>query len=715
MNESFKFTKIYCLFSARTLLAILLVFYGCAAVKAQSKIILEKGKNNVILNEKELHWFTDTFGVWKYAQIKQLPENAFASKHIEKLDAKWHYWSHFSISNQNGIDKEYIFQIPKTGYADLWIQSDSGSVHLQTGSLLPLNQRSYPSSINAFHFIVHNNETVHLYLRLHKKFSLYFNQNSFFKISELSAFEKSDTQRVLWQALFCGVILVMALYNFFIFLSVKDTSYLYYVLSIISIGSYFAFYYGFGIEYIYPNWPLWDVFSAVIINPFTGIARILFTKTYLHTSAFMPRINKLLNLLLVACSMVLAAGFISFIFQLNWIQLLGDCIGITGTLVLIMMVIAGMQAYYNKKYMPAKFFIIANVLLVIGAIAFIGRELNLINENFLTRYLVQIGVLVQTVVFSLGLSHRLNEMRIQLSNELLEKERLALEKEREKKQLIEQQKKELHLEVQQQTASLKRKNIQLKETIAQLKESKEQLTQLNEVKNKLFSIISHDLRNPLATMQSFMKLLTEHHNKLTAEEKQKIFIEAQQSLDNLNQLLYNLLEWSKSQMNLLQFKPEKLNVQMAIEHSIRLLKLHAHMKQITIITEFNEQLTAYADVQMTEVIIRNLLGNAIKFSPRNSKVIVKAYEQDNEIHICVEDEGIGMNENKLHNLLELKPAFSRKGTEKEKGSGLGLLICKEFIQKNKGAFSIHSEAGKGSSFKFTLPLYKKNILIQPAT
>lgn len=193
-------------------------------------------------------------------------------------------------------------------------------------------------------------------------------------------------------------------------------------------------------------------------------------------------------------------------------------------------------------------------------------------------------------------------------------------------------------------------------------------------------MVSHDLRNPLATMQSFLKLITDHEEKMSESEREKLFFEAQQSLNNMNELLYNLLQWSKSQMNLLQFKLDKLNVKLIIDKAVRLVQLHAHMKQVNIVTDIDETLLSYADKDIVEFIICNLLSNAIKFSQRNSTVKVNAFCKHGFLTIEIIDDGKGMSENRIKKLLEKNTTITRRGTEKEKGTGLGLLISKEFIE-----------------------------------
>ncbi len=687
-------------------IGILLLTLIASDLSAQQIISLQPGFQSQTVEQGDLILLKDTTGRISFSQINEASFQLFSEIDLSDMKKEWTIWGVLQLKNISGLDQELILQTGKWGFFEVYIQSNANQASYErSGSLVQLHQRSQPANTNAIHFFLKRDEKISLYIRLRPIYSIYTHKEISFQLIQRTIFEKNDRQRLLWQGLFFGIILVMALYNLFILVAVKDISYFYYVLSIVSIGLYFAFYYGFGIEYLWPRSPLWDTFCFAIINPFTGLTRILFTRTYLHTPRLLPNINKILNSLAVACILTLVTGYGCYLFNIDLLKPLLMIIAVLGALVLIMMLVAGIVAYYFDKYDPAKYFIAANILLVIGAIAFILRETGLMNDNFISRYLVQYGVLIQAVILSLGLASRLNKMRLQLANETLEKERLAFETEREKKELIEQQKQELQQQVKEKTVDLQLKNSMLEETIQQVKESENKLSELNQVKDKLFTVVSHDLRNPLATMQSFLKLITEHHEKMSEAERVKLFSEAQQSLDNLNQLLYNLLQWSKSQMNLLQFRRDKLHLKSIIDTAVRLVQLHAHMKEIKINTYVGESMYAYADKDMIEFVIRNLLSNAIKFSHRSSAVEVNVVSSGNSIYIKVSDNGIGMSDAKIKKLLEKNTSISRRGTEKEKGTGLGLLVSKEFIEKNGGTLQIKSESGKGSLFSFSIPAY----------
>lgn len=679
----------------------LFIFFTAVYANVSGQTIINITDRQVVLHPADGHWYKDISGRLSFNEIQKNAFIKLSPAALTDIPKAAILWTQFTLMNSTGSAKSFMLQVPKSGFATAYIQYKD-SLHIQqTGSLLPLHQRALHINTNGFEVSLKNRESVQVWVSMQSIYSIYQPKRYTISVVQKELFDAKDKQRLLWQGIFLGVILVMVLYNMLIGFAVRDSSYLFYVLSIIGIGSYFAFYYGFGIEYLWPASPVWDTFCYLIIVPFSGLMRLLFTRTYLHTPRLLPKTNKLINGLLVLNLIVLLTGLISYIFKLDIIYPLVEVIGITGTVIHILMLLAGMVAYHNN-FRPAKYFIWANLVLVIGAVLFIGRELGFLEDNFTNRYLVQIGFLIQVVVFSLGLASRLNDMRLQLSNELLDKERIALEREREKKELIEVQRRELLDQVEQQTKDLKQKNIQLEGSFLQVKESENKLGQLNEVKNKLFSVISHDLRNPLATMQSFLKLITEHHSRLSPDEKEKLFLQAQTSLDNLNVLMYNLLQWSRSQMNLLEYKAEDHFIFPVIESAVKAVHLNAHMKNIIIETEVPENYCINTDKEMTEFVLRNLLSNAIKFSHRNSKVTISVSQLNNEAVISVIDKGIGIHEAKIKKLLAFNSTTSRRGTEKEKGTGLGLLISKEFIEKNGGKLFIDSQVGNGSRFSFTI-------------
>lgn len=241
-----------------------------------------------------------------------------------------------------------------------------------------------------------------------------------------------------------------------------------------------------------------------------------------------------------------------------------------------------------------------------------------------------------------------------------------------------------------------------KKSEVSLKESEQQLKELNTTKDKLFSIIAHDLRTPFTNIIGLTGLLID--NSIDFEESEKYIKILNSSAKNTLILLDNLLNWAKSQTGQLIFKPEKIIISNVIQEIIALNKLHADTKSISVSYTSSNDLEVFADVNMLRTVLRNLISNAIKFTNKGGHVIINNVLKDNHVEISISDNGIGMNEEKHKFLFEIISNTTTLGTANENGSGLGLVLCKEFVNKNGGTIWAESEEGKGSCFKFTLPL-----------
>ncbi len=237
-----------------------------------------------------------------------------------------------------------------------------------------------------------------------------------------------------------------------------------------------------------------------------------------------------------------------------------------------------------------------------------------------------------------------------------------------------------------------------------LRESEENLRKINAEKDKLFSIIAHDLRSPFNGFLGLTEVMAEGLHGMTLEEIQRIAVSMKKSAANLYSLLENLLEWSLMQRGLTAFEPQLFLLSRKITESMALVTEAADKKEIAISYDIPEDLTVFADRNMFEGIIRNLSSNAVKFTNKGGVVNISAKTiPDNSVEISVKDTGIGMNKEITDNLFRLDIDTSRKGTEDESSTGLGLIICKDFIEKHGWKLRVESEEGKGSTFYFTIP------------
>jgi signal transduction histidine kinase len=231
-----------------------------------------------------------------------------------------------------------------------------------------------------------------------------------------------------------------------------------------------------------------------------------------------------------------------------------------------------------------------------------------------------------------------------------------------------------------------------------------ELLRLNAEKDKFFSIIAHDLRSPFNGLLGLTEILIGGLHEMTMDQIQQMSRLIRNSATNLFSLLDNLLEWSSMQRGLTTFVPVTFLLMPKISDSMVLLMDVANKKEIAISYVVPEDLDVFADENMLGSIIRNLMSNAVKFTPKGGKIIVSAKSlPDRSVEIFIKDTGIGMSKKMIDDLFRLDINTKRKGTEDEFSTGLGLMICKDFIEKFGGKLWIESEIGKGSVFYFTIP------------
>jgi len=249
---------------------------------------------------------------------------------------------------------------------------------------------------------------------------------------------------------------------------------------------------------------------------------------------------------------------------------------------------------------------------------------------------------------------------------------------------------------------LQRDRVEKERMAAALRERERQLQELNASKDKFFAILAHDLKNPLIGFLSFAKLL-EQVEDLEQAEFTKLTNAFRTSAENLFALLENLLTWAQLQQGMIEAIPSEVPIGAFAERNITLLAPNAAQKQITLTNLIQAEIPVAVDVMMIDTVVRNLLANAIKFTEAGGTVTISATHDEQTVTVMVADTGIGIPPEKLANLFRIDAKCQRTGTAGEKGTGLGLILCKEFVERNGGRIGVESEVGKGTTFTFTLP------------
>jgi two-component system, sensor histidine kinase and response regulator len=239
-------------------------------------------------------------------------------------------------------------------------------------------------------------------------------------------------------------------------------------------------------------------------------------------------------------------------------------------------------------------------------------------------------------------------------------------------------------------------------THIELKQAREKLANLNENKDKFFSIISHDLRNPAFALKLLLQQMTTKFPAFSKEEILHNLIQLHDASENLYGLLEDLLLWSKSQWGVLDLNSERLNLQAVIDKKIAKCKSAAENKNIEIRSTVSPKVYVNADKMMLKTVILNLLSNAIKFSNQNGIIEVGAITKDKHIEVFVKDSGVGISDEDLNKLFKIDSRVDFRGANKEEINGLGLILCKDFTMRNGGDIFVKSEINKGSTFSFTV-------------
>lgn len=316
---------------------------------------------------------------------------------------------------------------------------------------------------------------------------------------------------------------------------------------------------------------------------------------------------------------------------------------------------------------------------------------------------------------SLSVSENLNEIRTRYETQRKEKENVILKKEKETQQATIRM--QMYLGIaglivlillvvlaihMYRNGKIKaRAYDELESQNKEIEKQREELDALNQIKNKIFSIISHEVRSPLNSLLGTVSLL--NSGVLSPEEFFKLSADLKSKVSHTTNFLNNLLVWAKSQMQGMHVEPGTFDLNDLVNETVDLLKEQADMKGVEITFEKSENILANADRNMVSIVLKNLITNAIKFTSKGQKICLKTIKNSRHAMISVKDEGVGMSDEVQEKLFSLD-SISTKGTAQEVGTGLGLMLSKSLVEENGGKIWVETEAGKGSIFNFTIPL-----------
>jgi signal transduction histidine kinase len=473
--------------------------------------------------------------------------------------------------------------------------------------------------------------------------------------------------------LFYGLMIIMISYHLFMYLSVRDKTMLYYVLTLIAATNVIMYYNGFGFYFFNPEWPELNKVIGAFASPLFIIASVALTRSFLALKTINFWLDRTL-LAIAAVAVIFALLTVAFEDYISYLPI--RLLALVNFMTILISAI-----YCLPRYRPARYFLLAWGSILILGILLLLRNVGVVGDIWLVDHGLYVGGALQTLLISFAFGDRFN---------ILQKENL-LAKERELKREHEENER-LEREVHLRTDEIRQKNLQLEES--------------NNIKNKLFSIVSHDLRGPLISLKGILDMVD--MDSMTPEDLKKFTQQVGGRLHVTAEFLDNLLQWSRMQIQGDKFdpNPEKFHIQQLMIASTQVLKADSDRKNIVLMID-HADFNVFADVSMMQTVVRNLVSNAIKFTHPGGKVSLAAVSKDGKVAVRVTDTGIGIPDGNIEKLFTLH-GVSVKGTQLEKGTGIGLAVCKEFVERNGGNIAVHSTINIGTTFEFTIPVAPDN-------
>lgn len=506
---------------------------------------------------------------------------------------------------------------------------------------------------------------------------------------------------------FQSVLWVMVIYNLFLWFFIKDRAYLYYILTMASLSFYFLLmdnfiYYWLGTAFRTQSKEF--KFLITLLITLSCIFFINFTRHYFQTfQRAKPWDNafKLLIILFILDALInmIALGYHQYYPMVSNILVL---------LMIVFVLFFTSYATFYKKYPSGQYYFWANITLFVFLFIYVLYLQDIIPYSTFAENSFKVGFISQLLGFSIALAGRINVFKQEIAQEKAENERLEKEKiiaihrlTEEKNRELEQKVAERTLELSKVNEELNASNEALQGSLEIIKEEKQKSEELNHIKDRLFSIISHDLRSPLAQLEGVLSLSETGY--LSHEELQYMLPEINKNIRYTSELTNNLLQWAKNQLEGITYEPSHFDLFEIANNKVYLFEVIAKKKGIAINNRIQKKTIVFGDKNMIDLVIRNLVSNAIKFCRKGDNIIIDAQKEDAFCKITIQDTGVGIPSEHIGKLFD-NENFSTRGTQNEKGTGLGLILCKEFIEKNKGKIWVESIENEGSSFYFTIPL-----------
>jgi signal transduction histidine kinase len=647
----------------------LLLFFLFSTMAVAQDVELNNGQRTDVLGH--VRYLRDASNSLTFDEVRNLPFKQGPLDQTPNFGFDRHtYWFTLDIRNNTHLE-DWLMEIDfaPLDSIDFFIHSDSGWVHKTDGDVYPISERDINHRQPIFAVQFPEGKTTQIFLRVNTTSSLQLP----LVLWQSTEFVHASFKIQLFNGLFFGAMVLMALYQLFLFISIRDRTTLYYVFTLLAMTTIVSYYQGYTFLYLYPRYPIINDLLAIVTGPIFVIFSTRLTQKFLQ----LYRFNRMLDFLLVvnmAANAVVAMLMIVFFreisYQIHHYFILVHCA--------LALISAGYCLYH--KYRPALYYLAAWATLLLATVVFTMNNLGFVTGYLSINYLgLMIGCVLQVLFISFALGERLNVL-VKENQRAKELELIRGMEEYEKLEQVVQARTE---EIQHQ---------------------KERLEETNRIKDKLFSVVSHDIKGPLSSLK--LSLLLAKTGTLKPEEFNHVVAGIESHMEQTTEFIDNLLQWARIQLRGIMYEPAAVDLEKLIDETVALLKPELQEKKIALEkVGFEGSMTAHVDMNMIKSVLRNLMTNAIKFTPAGGVILVHVALESETLTVSIQDTGVGIPVANQEHLFSLD-GITTKGTKHEAGTGLGLILCKEFVERNKGKIWFESEEGRGTTFYFSLPRHE---------
>ncbi|WP_316815340.1 sensor histidine kinase [Pedobacter nyackensis] len=570
-----------------------------------------------------------------------------------------------------------VLDVPNIEQIDFYVSTVNGLIHKTAGSIKPPSPGVTVTNNFIFDLPIQkeaqSSNTIWLRLKTNNILIVPI------KMATSENFAQGKSVKNSLEVMYIGILLTLFLFNLFLYFSIKDRTYLYYCFYVFSIAIYVVTYLrGYSYLFGYEARIILNLYPHIFIS-ISLIASILFSQKLLNLKTLAPEWTKICNFLLGCCILMFFTSLLGFK-------------SISATLAQIMSLVCAVVLWYSgvvayrKGHKQAKYYLLAWSFISVTVVAVVLSMAGVFTYHEYTFEFVPIGSTIELLLLAFALGDR---YRVILTNEQKVRDENFL--------LIQTQNQRLEKLVEERT-------IKLTDTILQLESS-------NAVKNKLFSIIAHDLRSPFNSLMSIFSL--KDMNLLSLDELKMLLNENKKNIDTIHNTLNNLLYWAKSQMEGIKTQPTNFNLKELVEDLRLVYSPLIQSKGITINLQYTDNCIVYADENQIQLVLRNLIDNAIKFTPASHSIGINMVTEQTHMKICVSNTVSNANELNLEGMSNTE-AFefeATSGTGNERGIGLGLHLCREYIKSNGSELHLNINDNE-VAFCFELPLaYADNTIL----